>query len=92
MFDRRFDQFLKMPKHWIPLESNPEVLNDFAGKLGVTNISSEYSFCDIFGLDDDLLALVPSPALAVLLLFPITPETEQLRKEGKETPIYATLA
>jgi ubiquitin carboxyl-terminal hydrolase L3 len=71
-----------MVKHWIPLESNPEVLTDYAAKLGVTTVPDTLSFCDIFGLDDDLLAMVPSPVLAVLLLFPITAETEKLRKEG----------
>lgn len=71
-------------KHWIPLEANPDVLDSFAQKLGVQNLPTEYKFCDIYGLDDDLLAFVPQPVLAVLLLFPITPDTEALRAERKE--------
>ncbi|KNE67209.1 ubiquitin carboxyl-terminal hydrolase [Allomyces macrogynus ATCC 38327] len=30
-----------------------------------------WAFCDVFGLDPELLAMVP-PAIAVILLFPIT--------------------
>ena len=66
------------PKYFIPLESNPDVLNKYAVKLGATNIPSAYQFCDVFGLDDDLLAFVP-PQIAAILLFPITKDTENLR-------------
>ncbi len=36
-------------KKWIPLESNPEVLNEYARKLGV---AGDYEFVDIYGLDE----------------------------------------
>ncbi len=39
-----------MGKKWLPLESNPDVLNDFVSKLGYD--TSKYSFCDVFGLDE----------------------------------------
>lgn len=39
-----------MGKKWIPLEANPEVLNEFAQKLGVS--LNGYEFCDIYGLDE----------------------------------------
>ncbi|KAJ3352497.1 Ubiquitin carboxyl-terminal hydrolase isozyme L3 [Allomyces javanicus] len=57
---------------WVPLESNPE----FVAKLGVPQ---EWAFCDVFGLDPELLAMVP-PAIAVILLFPITEKYETYRK------------
>ena len=38
-----------MGKRWLPLESNPEVLNDFAAKLGMA--TDKFKFCDVFGLD-----------------------------------------
>lgn len=38
-----------MGKRWVPLESNPEVINDFTQKLGLD--TSKHSFCDVFGLD-----------------------------------------
>jgi Ubiquitin carboxyl-terminal hydrolase, family 1 len=38
-----------MGKKWLPLESNPAVLNEFAEKIGMTD--SSYRFTDVFGLD-----------------------------------------
>ncbi|KAL4858837.1 Ubiquitin carboxyl-terminal hydrolase isozyme L3 [Chlorella vulgaris] len=76
-----------MGKKWVPLEANPDVLNDFAAKLGVS--TARFQFTDIWGLDSELLAMVPSPTIAVLLLFPITEATEAARKE-EQAAIEAT--
>ena len=39
-----------MGKKWIPLESNPEVLNQYAQTLGAD--VSKFAFCDVLGLDE----------------------------------------
>ncbi|KAK9763637.1 ubiquitinyl hydrolase 1 [Basidiobolus ranarum] len=63
---------------WVPLESNPEVMNEFIHNLKVSKV---WSFTDIWGLDDDLLQMVPQPCVSLLLLFPITPGYEKFRIE-----------
>eukprot|EP01120_Amphizonella_sp_Union-15-10_P008871 TRINITY_DN3279_c0_g1_i1.p1 TRINITY_DN3279_c0_g1~~TRINITY_DN3279_c0_g1_i1.p1 ORF type:complete len:289 (+),score=65.90 TRINITY_DN3279_c0_g1_i1:60-926(+) len=62
---------------WIPLESNPAVLNEFLYNLGV---NKTWSFCDCFGLTPDVLNFVPTPCLALLLLFP----TSKLKDDKKK--------
>lgn len=63
---------------WLPLESNPDVINRYVSKLGV---NSEWAYSDVWGLDDEILAFVPQPVLALLVLFPITDKYEAFRKE-----------
>ncbi|XP_003386938.1 PREDICTED: ubiquitin carboxyl-terminal hydrolase isozyme L3-like [Amphimedon queenslandica] len=66
---------------WLPLEANPEVMNKYVDGLGVGN---SFQFCDVFGLDPDLLMMIPQPCAALVMLFPITDKYEAFRKEEEE--------
>ncbi|KAL3497558.1 hypothetical protein ACH5RR_040290 [Cinchona calisaya] len=64
-------------KRWLPLEANPDVMNQFLWGLGVPPEKAECY--DVYGLDEELLEMVPKPVLAVLCLYPITSQTEEER-------------
>ena len=64
----------KYRKHFIPLESNPEVFTWLVHKLGV---SETLSFVDIWALDST--EHVPRPAVALVLVFPTSADYEQRR-------------
>lgn len=66
-------------KIWVPLEANPEVMNEFIWQLGVPKDEAELH--DVYGLDPELLEWVPKPVLAVLFLFPLNPQAEEAEKE-----------
>ncbi|CAN8324968.1 unnamed protein product [Cochlearia groenlandica] len=66
-------------KRWLPLESNPDVMNQFLWGLGLEQDEAECN--DVLGLDDELLEMVPKPVLAVLVLYPITKKSEEERIE-----------
>jgi ubiquitin carboxyl-terminal hydrolase L3 len=68
-------------KHFIPLESNPDVFTQLIHDLGV---SPTLSFKDVLTLDEP--ALFPRPALALILIFP-TSETYEAQK-AKEAAVY----
>eukprot|EP01119_Soliformovum_irregulare_P009019 TRINITY_DN22127_c0_g1_i1.p1 TRINITY_DN22127_c0_g1~~TRINITY_DN22127_c0_g1_i1.p1 ORF type:complete len:252 (+),score=52.73 TRINITY_DN22127_c0_g1_i1:33-758(+) len=67
---------------WLPLESNPDVLNKYIAQLGVS--TEKWQFCDIFGTDPELLGMIPRPVIAVMLLFPITSVVIDAEKEERE--------
>lgn len=66
---------------WLPLESNPEVMSKFLTCLGM---KPTWQFGDVYGLDPELLMMVPRPVCAVLLLFPITEKYDAFKKEEEE--------
>jgi ubiquitin carboxyl-terminal hydrolase L3 len=48
-----------------------------------------FAFHDVYGLDDpDLLAMIPQPVRALILLFPITPATER-RSKARDAELEA---
>ncbi|XP_019872608.1 ubiquitin carboxyl-terminal hydrolase [Aethina tumida] len=72
----------------LPLESNPDVMNKFLHLLGVPE---KWNIVDVYGLDEDALAWVPRPVLAVILLFPYSAkffeyaeeETKKITEKGQ---------
>lgn len=79
-----------MVNAFVPLESNPEVFTELARSMG---LSSELAFNDVFSIDDpDLLAFVPRPVSALILVFPVSEVYEEHRKEedGQRPADYYT--
>lgn len=76
-----------MGKRWIPLEANPDVMNQFMWGLGVPE--GDVQFCDVYGLDDELLAMVPQPVIAVLFLFPLTSDEDKEESHASGTSTAA---
>ncbi|URD78414.1 Ubiquitin carboxyl-terminal hydrolase, family 1 [Musa troglodytarum] len=69
-------------KRWLPLEANPDVMNQFIWGLGVPEGVAEFN--DVYGLGEELLDMVPKPVLAVLFLFPYSKEAEAERISNQE--------
>eukprot|EP00743_Colponemidia_sp_Colp-15_P001532 GILK01001672.1.p1 GENE.GILK01001672.1~~GILK01001672.1.p1 ORF type:complete len:249 (-),score=39.98 GILK01001672.1:110-820(-) len=61
-------------KKWFPLESNPDVMNQYIERLGWP--TAMFRFCDVLSTEDWALEMVPRPCVAVVMLFPIKPESE----------------
>ncbi|OCK83407.1 cysteine proteinase [Lepidopterella palustris CBS 459.81] len=74
-------------KRFVPLENNPAVMSSLVHKLG---LSENLAFHDVFSIDDpDLLAFVPRPAYALLLIFPVSETYETFRvQEDKDKNEY----
>jgi ubiquitin carboxyl-terminal hydrolase L3 len=59
-------------KHFLPLESNPDVFNELIRLLGAKD---EIAFEDVLTLDEP--EFLPRPALAVVLVLPSTPADDE---------------
>jgi len=62
---------------WLPIESNPTVMNQFLHNLGMPKA---WAMTDVYGLDDGLLDMIPQPVAALMLLFPINEKYENYVK------------
>ncbi|KAL2853431.1 hypothetical protein BJY01DRAFT_206621 [Aspergillus pseudoustus] len=77
----------KNNKAFVPLENNPEVMSHLVHQLG---LSPALGFTDVYSIDDaDLLAFVPRPSHALLLVFPVSKTYEASRiAEDRSLPEY----
>lgn len=71
---------------WLPIESNPEVMNKFLHEAG---LSKKWAIADVFGLDPELLAMLEQPVLSLLLLFPINEKYNDMLKK-KEPQVVSS--
>lgn len=62
-------------KVWLPVESNPDLMNAFACKAGLP--AGTLHFVDLLSTDDWALDMVPRPVKAVLMLYPIKEASEE---------------
>lgn len=71
-------------KNFIALESDPEIFTDLMHSLGVKR---SVRIIDIWSLDEDALAFVPRPVLALILVLPPgmrgEDEEGETKSEGK---------
>ncbi|KAA8649954.1 hypothetical protein EYZ11_000997 [Aspergillus tanneri] len=64
-------------KAFVPLENNPEVMSHLIHQLG---LPPSIGFTDVYSIDEpDLLAFVPRPSYALLLVFPVSSTYEASR-------------
>jgi ubiquitin carboxyl-terminal hydrolase L3 len=71
----------KEEPRWQPLESNPDVLNKFMNAVGG---NADLAWHDVFGLDPELLMMLPQPIHAMMLLFPMTEKSAAAAKAQED--------
>uniref|UniRef100_A0A1I7UMQ7 Ubiquitin carboxyl-terminal hydrolase n=1 Tax=Caenorhabditis tropicalis TaxID=1561998 RepID=A0A1I7UMQ7_9PELO len=72
---------------WQALESNPETINPFLKKIGVSRVEC----VDVYSFDEEMLQFIPTPQLALILCFPseearkfLSKQYEEVEKNGKK--------
>lgn len=70
---------------WIPMESNPEVMNSFLRKVGV---KPHIDVVDVLGFDDELLQMVEGKVEGILLCYPMKEGTDCTVDEAAKERLY----
>ncbi|EGT47074.1 hypothetical protein CAEBREN_06591 [Caenorhabditis brenneri] len=65
---------------WQALESNPETINPFLKKIGVSGVEC----VDVYSFDEEMLQFIPTPQFALILCFPSAEAREFLSKQYEE--------
>jgi ubiquitin carboxyl-terminal hydrolase L3 len=68
--------------NWMPLESNPEVINSYVRDLGFD--IQKYALDDVLSIEEWAQETVPQPVLAVIFLYPISDKQEEFRQSENE--------
>jgi len=68
--------------NWMPLESNPEVINTFIKDLGFD--TSLYSLVDVLSTEEWAQQMVPEPVIAVFFLYPLSEKQRAYKKKEAE--------
>ena len=69
--------------NWMPLESNPEVINKFITKMGLK--LQLFNFQELLSIEEWAQEMLPKPCLGIMLLFEQTPVQVDFKKNQKET-------
>ena len=65
--------------NWMPLESNPEVINSYIQGLGFD--VTKFALTDVLSTDDWAQEMIPKPVLAVFFLYPINAKQQEYRDQ-----------
>lgn len=69
-------------QRWFPLESNPDLMNDYVRKMGFD--TDLYQFYDVFSTEDWALEMIPQPVAAVIMLYPLTDKQTSYRDDDQK--------
>lgn len=61
----------------MPLESNPEVINEFIQKMGLK--TELFSFTEMLSTEEWALEMIPQPVLGILFLYEVTPVQKEYK-------------
>ena len=71
-------------QHWLPLESNPSVMNSFIADMGFD--TSLYELTDIMSIEPWAFGMIPQPVAAVMMLYPLMDVQKEYHWNEQVTP------